>query len=229
MPLISSSLFLGLISRLKNSLSSCHRFSMGFRSGDSAGVFHQFSCFSPIHALACLDVCFGSLSCIKRNPSGNTSSANGMSVLSRISVYSGAFIMPSNMQIPVAPWRLMPAHTWTFTGCLALHREWMSQLLVHIPLLYMTNHNFFLCIYACTYMLQTNCKALQIQLFYELLHKPWFVAWRFSFFSAAEPSMSLQLNCTFIRPHNIVESLVSVLQGPVEALLLVGFSYQLAV
>ena len=39
------------------------------------------------------------------------------------SVYSGAFMIPSKMQIPVVPWRLMPAHTWTFTGCLALYKE----------------------------------------------------------------------------------------------------------
>ena len=37
-----SSLVLGLISCRMYPLSSCHRFSMGLKSGDSAGVFHQF-------------------------------------------------------------------------------------------------------------------------------------------------------------------------------------------
>ena len=42
-PETSSCLLLGLIPRLIYSLSSCQRFSIGFRSGDSGGVFHQFT------------------------------------------------------------------------------------------------------------------------------------------------------------------------------------------
>ena len=45
-PLISWSLVVGLISLLMYSLSSCHKFSIGFRSGDSGGVFHQSMLFS---------------------------------------------------------------------------------------------------------------------------------------------------------------------------------------
>ena len=41
MPLINSSLFVGLASLHMNYFSSCQRFSMGFISGDSAGVRHQ--------------------------------------------------------------------------------------------------------------------------------------------------------------------------------------------
>ena len=40
-PSTSCSLFLGFTSQRINSLSSCHRFSTGFISGDSAGVRHQ--------------------------------------------------------------------------------------------------------------------------------------------------------------------------------------------
>jgi hypothetical protein len=40
-PSISSSFTFGLTSRRMYSLSSCHRVSMGLRSGDSAGVFHR--------------------------------------------------------------------------------------------------------------------------------------------------------------------------------------------
>ena len=32
-------------------------------------------------------------------------------------------MIPSKMQIPVVPLTLMPAHTWTFTGCLVLYQE----------------------------------------------------------------------------------------------------------
>ena len=41
MPEMSSSFVEGLISRLMYSFSSCHKFSIGLRSGDSGGVFHQ--------------------------------------------------------------------------------------------------------------------------------------------------------------------------------------------
>ena len=46
----------GFTSRLMNSLSSCHRFSMGFKSGDSAGVRHQLIPFSTNHSLAATEV-----------------------------------------------------------------------------------------------------------------------------------------------------------------------------
>lgn len=111
---------LGFISRRKNSLSSCQRFSIGFRSGDSGGVFHQLISPSSRNCCACRDVCLGSLSCMKRWWSGKTSLTKGRSVLSRMLVYIAAFILPSNIHIPHRPRRLMPPHTCTFTGCLAL-------------------------------------------------------------------------------------------------------------
>ena len=44
----------------------CHKFSIGFASGDSGGVRHQLIPLSVKNACARRDVCFGSLSCMKR-------------------------------------------------------------------------------------------------------------------------------------------------------------------
>ena len=66
----SSALVVGFTSRRIYSLSSCHRFSMGFMSGDSAGVFHQLTSCSWKNAWALRDACSGSLSCINLCCSG---------------------------------------------------------------------------------------------------------------------------------------------------------------
>ena len=121
-PLTSACLFTGLISCLRNSFNSCQRFSIGFKSGDSGGVFHQLIFLSVRNLCACFDVCFGSLSCMKQWWSGNMSWRNGRSVLSKMLVYNGAFIFPSNIHIPHRPRRLIPVQMWTFTGCLALQQ-----------------------------------------------------------------------------------------------------------
>lgn len=122
-PLTSSSLLCGLTSLLIYSLSSCHIFSIGFKSGDSGGVLHQLIPFSSKYDLAHLEVCFGSLSCMYRCPSSSLVLRNGRSALSKICMNRGAFILPSKTQISVAPCQLIPAHTWTLTGCLALKRK----------------------------------------------------------------------------------------------------------
>ena len=101
-------------------LSSYHIFSIGFKSGDSAGVFHQLIPWSLMKSRAKLDVCLGSLFFMKRCELGNFSWMNGMSVWSRISVKSNLSIIPSKMQIPVWPLLEIPAHTCTFTECFAL-------------------------------------------------------------------------------------------------------------
>lgn len=44
-PCTNSSFVRGFTSRLRNSLSSCQRFSIGLQSGDSGGVFHQYMPF----------------------------------------------------------------------------------------------------------------------------------------------------------------------------------------
>ena len=99
------------------SFSSCQRFSIGLRSGDSAGVFHQFTPFSSIHSLAYNNVRLGSLPCISLWPSGYTSLTKGSRVLSRILTNSSFYMIPSKIYIPVHP-RL--AHTCTLVGCLGL-------------------------------------------------------------------------------------------------------------
>ena len=60
----------GFTSRLINSFNSCHKFSIGFMSGDSAGVFHQFIDSISNSSLAARDVCLGSSSCISLWVSG---------------------------------------------------------------------------------------------------------------------------------------------------------------
>ena len=65
-----------------------------------------------------LHTCFGSLSCMKQCPSGNTACTNGNSVCCMISTYTGVSIIPSKTQIPVLPRILIPAHMWTLVGCI---------------------------------------------------------------------------------------------------------------
>lgn len=56
---VSSSFTFGLTScRMYSFLSSCHRFAMGLRSEDSAGVFHQLMTYPPSTPLLYL-TCFG--------------------------------------------------------------------------------------------------------------------------------------------------------------------------
>ena len=92
-PSTSSSLLFGLTTRRMYSLSSCHRFSIGFISGDSGGVFHQLIPFASIQSLAYPEVCFGSLSCINLWW-GMMSLMNGRRVLSRMSTNSSLTRVP---------------------------------------------------------------------------------------------------------------------------------------
>ena len=119
-PFTNSAFVLGFTSRRIYSFNSCQRFSIGFKSGDSAGVFHQLISLFSKKSLAIRDVCFGSLSYIYRGSSGKTLFRKGTRVRSRIDTNSTASIVPSNTQIGVGPFLLIPAHTCTFTGCLGL-------------------------------------------------------------------------------------------------------------
>ena len=67
---INSALLCGFTSCRMNSFSSWHMLSIGFRSGDSGGVFHQFIPSLLKKVAACLEVCLGSLSCISQCESG---------------------------------------------------------------------------------------------------------------------------------------------------------------
>ena len=84
-PSISSSFVLGFTIFLRKCFSSCQSISMGLRSGDSGGVFHQLMPLSSMKLLARRLVCFGSLSCWKGCPSGKVSRRNGSSPLLSIS------------------------------------------------------------------------------------------------------------------------------------------------
>lgn len=84
-PFTNSSLVRGFTIVLRKCFSSCHSSSIGLRSGDSGGVFHQLIPFCSIKVLASRLVCLGSLSCWNRWPSGNTSWMNGSNPLARIS------------------------------------------------------------------------------------------------------------------------------------------------
>ena len=107
------------------SFSLCQRFSMGLLSGDSAGDFHQLMDSAARRATAFFEVCLGSLSCMKWH-TGMTSHRNGNRVCLKTSTYCSASMDPSNVHMLVAPFKLMPAHTWTFTECLS-HQERNAQ------------------------------------------------------------------------------------------------------
>ena len=115
-PAVSSDSRVGFTSRLMYSFSSCHRFSMGFKSGgDSGGVFHQLMFSFSKNAFAILDICLGSLSCMNRWESGYLRRINGSKPLCRIDTYTcrSAFIVPLNITIGIGPLLLIPAHTCT--------------------------------------------------------------------------------------------------------------------
>ena len=136
-PFTNSSLVLGLTSLRWYFFNSCHKFSIGFKSGDSGGVFHQFMLFSVRKSLHRFEVCFGSLSCIRRWSSGQILSKKGSRVCSIMLTYKTASIIPSKMYIPVRPLRLIPAHTWTLTRCFALiynriTHAWSLWVHVHV-------------------------------------------------------------------------------------------------
>ena len=120
-PSTNWSLVFGFISLLRNSFSSCQRFSIGLRSGDSAGVFHQLISSFSNQAFALLEVCLGSLSCMN-NTGSSLPSINGFSPASKTLIYPSASIFPSKTTIGVGPFQLMPAHTCTLVGCLGLFK-----------------------------------------------------------------------------------------------------------
>ena len=66
MPCTRCSFVFGFTSLFMYSFSSYHIFSMGLQSRDSAGVFHQVMDSAARKSYAFFDVCFGSLSCMKR-------------------------------------------------------------------------------------------------------------------------------------------------------------------
>ena len=126
-----------------NSLSLCHKFSIGFKSGDSAGVFHQLIPLLVMKSRAKMEVCLGSLSCMKQwGVVEKLTRINGINVWSRMEVNRNLSMIPSKIQIPVRPFLEIPVQTWTFTGCFGLLEQ--QKMLVNF-------HNNFIIVIHCTY------------------------------------------------------------------------------
>ena len=117
----------------------CHIFSIRFKSGDSADIFHQLILWSMMESRAKLEVCLGSLSCMKQCDLGNFAWMNGTSVWSRISVNWNLSIIPSQMQIPVRPFLEIPAHTWTLQSAL-LYKD--NKVYAHLYKLHVSKKMF---------------------------------------------------------------------------------------
>ena len=96
----------------------CQRFSMGFRSGNSAGVFHHNVRLIQPHPTA-FEVCFGSLSRMNLGVE-STFLRYGTNPDFKTSFHPAAIILPSNITIGVFPLQAMLAQTWTFGGCFGL-------------------------------------------------------------------------------------------------------------
>lgn len=93
----------------------CLKFSMRLQSGDSGGVCHHMIPVDSKKDCVFRDVCFGSLSCMNLWVDGK------LQLIKVTNSYiEWSIILPSNMHTFVAPCLLMPAQTWTFTGCSGL-------------------------------------------------------------------------------------------------------------
>ena len=223
-PSISWSLVVGLASLRMNSLSSCQRFSIGLRSGDSARVFHQLMELSFIQSAAYPDVCFGSLSCINLCSSGKTSVMNGTSVPSRM-LTNSSFMIPSKMHIPVLPFFDIPAHTCTLVGCLGLKGiynhvyYWVHKKLFYLPMI------------LCTVLLL----SFGVHMLYVRVHVhvpcqvPGFWTRGLSSLSAGKSSMALHLYSALVAPNNVIKRIVKVVSCPSQSLSLVHLANQLTI
>lgn len=200
MPSISSCLLLGFTSLRMYSLSSCQTFSIGLQSGDSGGVFHQFMECSSRKCPTFLEVCIGALSCMNRH-CGRTSRMNGRSVCCSTSMYRSAFMIPSNMQTPVAPFLLMPAQTCTFTGCFGLQEKTGEDTgTVNFKELFVANWKLInTCNQRSLGVAHYHCKRLHVH------GLPGFVPRWLAFSSTAEPTMSLELDSTLVGPQYVLK------------------------
>ena len=118
MPCKSSSLFLGLAVVRMKCFISCHRFSIGFKSGLSGGVFSTLILFAWKNLCVALDVWQGALSCWNL-PFGSRSRRKGNKCVRSTSWYTALFTEQPRRQIFVAPFFDIPAHTMTLKGCFA--------------------------------------------------------------------------------------------------------------
>ena len=98
------------------SIHAIYRFSIGFASGFSGGIYHQLIRQLAKNSCALLEVCLGSF--IKRYLDEYVDWINDTRNLSRMQIYNSAPVIPSNMCTCVAPSWLITAHIWTLQGCL---------------------------------------------------------------------------------------------------------------
>ena len=103
--------FLGFTRSLRNRFKEPQTISMGFKSGLSGGVFHQFTPLSSKYSFASPLLCLGSLSCMNRcGVDGYLSNMNGISPASNIFKTFVAHNLPLNITKGVAPLDEIPPH-----------------------------------------------------------------------------------------------------------------------
>jgi len=205
-----------------NSFSSCHRFSIGLQSGDSAGVFHQLTPSACRNCATRFDVCLGSLSCISRLPLGYTSRRNGSRACRSMLSYPSAFITPSNITMGVLPSQLIPPQMCTFTGCLALEmNKWEVKHAKYK--VYMQSTCTCTCIHVCmcvyTYIHTHLHIHVHVQLTsFESLTSVWVLV-VLPFFS------NYGASCTEHVTKPIILRSLKVLLGPLQSICLICFLY----
>ena len=110
MPATSLDCVVGFTFLLKCPFNWAQTFSIGLRSGLSAGVFHQFIPVLDIISAAFLDVCLGSLSCWNFVIPG-CRLKKGSNADSRMLIWKSASMFPVKMTMLVGPSLDIPAQT----------------------------------------------------------------------------------------------------------------------
>lgn len=111
-PFTSSSFVFGLISLLRNSFSSCQKFSMGLRSGDSGGVCHELIPWSSRN--------FCQISMYAWDHCLETPLQWKARVFVKNLYKQRCIHPPFKIQTAVGHRTLIPAQTWTLTGYFGL-------------------------------------------------------------------------------------------------------------
>ena len=128
MPSFSSGMLQGLCLSLRKFFMEPHTFSIGFKSGLSAGLFYQLILLFSKKVWMYRLVCLGSLSWYSLCPSGYVILRNWTREADRMSPYLVAVITPSNMMSCVAPLFAIPTHTGIFGRCLYLYLSFLGGL-----------------------------------------------------------------------------------------------------
>ena len=203
MPVISCCFVVGFTTWRLYSYNSCHRFSIGLQSGDSAGVRHQCTSCAASQSVASLDVCFGSLSAIKRWLSGYTLSKNAATFDSELQCTE-----EHPLFLQIYKFRFCPVCWYQPRHELSLGVLLWEKNIVYIQY-YISFYNLYTWILLCS--------------------KPWFRSGWFALLPTTEPFVSFKLNWTLDYPYYVVKFILQVCTGPVQAFLFILVSDQLAV